>query len=676
MSDINKRCADNIRVLSAAMVEKANSGHPGGAMGGADFMHILYTEFLQFNPGDMRWPWRDRFFQDAGHLSAMMYAQMHLFDKYTQNDIMNFRQWESCTPGHPEIDVDRGIENTSGPLGQGHIMGVGAAIAAKFLQDRFGDWTDHNIYAYITDGGIQEEASQGAGRIAGYLGLSNLIMFFDSNDVQLSSNTDAVTSEDTAKKYEAWGWKVKTIDGHDHEAIRNVLKEALEEKQKPFLIIGKTIMGRGAVDENGGSYEGSYDMHGMPLGNTGADFDKTLVNLGADPANPFAVYKDVQEHYSSVSKAKIQSCSQRQEEENSWRASNPELAAKLDQFLTGKIPELDFSAIEQKPDVATRAASSTVLGFLAGKVENLIVSSADLSNSDKTDGYLKKTTAFTNGDFSGNFLQAGVAELTMAGLANGMALHGGVIAAVATFFVFSDFMKPAIRLAAIQQLPVKYIWTHDAFRVGEDGPTHQPIEQETQIRLMEKTKNHAHKSSMLVLRPADDAETTIAWKLALENTEVPTGMIFSRQNIKSIAPLGESRYEEAMEASKGAYLVRKHNDPEVILVGNGSEVATLLVAADLLQEQQGIKANVVSAISEGLFRQQSKDYQNTTIPTDKPVFGLTAGLPQNLMELVGVHGKVYGLDHFGYSAPAGVLDQKFGFTGEKIQQEVLSFLGK
>jgi transketolase len=673
MSDIHKRSADNIRALSAAMVEKANSGHPGGPMGGADFSHILYTEYMRFDPENMHWPWRDRFFQDAGHLSAMMYAQMHLFGKYSKDDIMNFRQWESVTPGHPEIDVDRGIENTSGPLGQGHVMGVGAAIAAKFLQARFGDWTDHTIYAYITDGGIQEEASQGAGRIAGFLGLSNLVMFFDSNDVQLSSNTEDVTSEDTAKKYEAWGWRVKTIDGHDHDAIRQALDEAREETEKPFLIIGKTIMGKGAVAEDGSSYEGSYDMHGMPLGKTGADFAKTLEALGSDPENPFKIFEDVQAHYEGVIEKLRKHVGERKAEEEKWRSANQELSEKLDLFLSGEIRDIDFSAVEQKPDVATRAASSTVLSFLSGKVENMIVASADLSNSDKTDGWLKKTTAFKKGDFSGNFLQAGVAELTMAGIANGLALHGGVIPAVATFFVFSDFMKPAIRLAAIQQLPVKYIWTHDAFRVGEDGPTHQPIEQETQIRLLEKTRNHSGFNSMLVLRPADDAETTVTWKMALENTEVPTGMIFSRQNIKSIPSQNGSRFNDALNSAKGAYLVRKTDDPDVILVGNGSEVSTLIAGADLL-EKEGVKANVVSAISEGLFRLQSPEYQESVIPSDKPVFGLTAGLPQNLLELVGPYGTVYGLDHFGYSAPAGVLDEKFGYTGDTVCAEVRAYL--
>ena len=671
---IDQRSADNIRALAVSMVEKANSGHPGGPMGGADFMHILYSEFFNYDPSDMEWPFRDRFFMDAGHLSTLMYAQYYLLGNYAKDDVANFRQWDSITPGHPEVDVKRGIENTSGPLGQGHTMGVGAAIAAKFLQARFGDWMNHKIYGFISDGGVQEEISQGAGRIAGHLGLSNFIMFFDSNDIQLSTSTDEVTTEDTAMKYKAWGWKVVTIDGHDHSAIRKALTDANAETEKPTLIIGKTIMGKGCVTADGSMYEGHCELHGQPIGHTGADYKKTLLNLGANPEKPFDIFDDVNDFYKELLKQKTAQATKKKAEISLWRKENEALSDKLDFFLSGQLPELDFESIEHKPGLASRVASSGVLGYLAENVENMIVSSADLSNSDKTDGFLKKTQALKKGNFSGSFLQAGVAELTMACIANGIALHGGIIPVVATFFVFSDYMKPAIRLSCIQELPVKYVWTHDAFRVGEDGPTHQPVEQEAQLRLLEKLKNHSGNGSFLALRPADSAETSVAWKMALENQNTPTGLILSRQGIKNLPASKSSRYIEALASEKGGYLVKEVEDPDVVLIANGSEVATLVVAAKILEKDHDLKVNIASIISEGLFRNQSKEYQNSVIPKNKPLFGLTAGLPVNLESLVGGNGKVFGLDHFGYSAPANVLDDKFGFTGEKVSKQVLEYL--
>ena len=672
---IDQKAADNIRALAVAMVEKAKSGHPGGPMGGADFMHILYSEFFNFDPSDMTWAFRDRFFMDAGHLSTLMYAQYYLLGNYKKEDVANFRQWGSITPGHPEVDVKRGIENTSGPLGQGHTMGVGAAIAAKFLQARFGDWMNHKVYGFISDGGVQEEISQGAGRIAGHLGLSNFIMFFDSNDIQLSTSTDEVTTEDTAMKYESWGWKVVTIDGHNHDEIRKALTDANNETEKPTLIIGKTIMGKGCVTESGEIFEGECELHGQPIGASGADYTKTLLNLGANPESPFDIFEEVSEFYQNLLKEKIARAAKKKAEIEAWKSENDDLAEKLDFFLSGELPELDFESIQHKSGIASRAASSGVLAYLADKVENMIVSSADLSNSDKTDGFLKKTQALKKGDFSGSFLQAGVAELTMACIANGIALHGGIIPVVATFFVFSDYMKPAIRLSGIQELGVKYVWTHDAFRVGEDGPTHQPVEQEAQIRLLEKLKNHSGKPSFLALRPADSAETSVAWKMALENKNTPTGLILSRQGIKDVLPSKDgSRYQEALAAKKGGYLVKEVENPDVVLIANGSEVSTLVDAAEILESENGLKVNIASVISEGVFRLQSKDYQNAVIPKNKPLFGLTAGLPVNLEGLVGENGKVFGLDHFGYSAPASVLDEKFGFTGEKVSKEVLAYL--
>ena len=675
-NEVILKAADNIRILSAAMVEKAKSGHPGGAMGGADFINILYSEFLNFDPNDPHWPMRDRFFLDPGHMSPMLYSVLTLCGYFSEDDLKNFRQWDSPTPGHPELDITRGIENTSGPLGQGHTIAVGAAITERFLVARFGEWMSHKIYTYISDGGVQEEISQGAGRIAGFLGLSNLIMFFDSNDIQLSTRTNYVTEEDTAKKYEAWGWKVFTINGNDAYEIREALRLANEEKEKPVLIIGKTIMGKGAVTEDGTSFEGMTSTHGMPLSEAGASFLKTIQKLGGDPHDPFVVFPEVKAYYSGCLEEKIAAAKKKKQEQLNWEKENPDLGRKLNSYLGNVLPEISYDKIEQKPNIASRAASGTILAHFSKEIGNMIVASADLANSDKTEGFLKNSKPLRKGDFSGGFLHAGVSELTMAAIMNGMALHGGVIPVCGTFFVFSDFMKPAVRLAALMELPVKYIWTHDAFRVGEDGPTHQPVEQEAQIRLMEQLRNHAGRRSMLILRPADTAETTIAWQMALENNHTPTALILSRQNIIDLpAKEGSERLKDAGECRKGAYIVKDCNGkPNVILAGNGSEVSTLYDAALLLEEENKLKVRVVSVISEGLFRDQDSEYQKSIIPEDLPVFGLTAGLPVTLAGIVGPKGKCYGLEHFGYSAPAKVLDEKFGYTPVNIQKLVLDYL--
>ena len=671
-NQLTDRAADNIRVLAAAMVEKAKSGHPGGAMGGADFINILYTEFLNYDPADPYSPFRDRFFLDPGHMSAMLYGTLCLAGFLSTDDLKAFRQWESLTPGHPEIDVAHGIENSSGPLGQGHAMAVGESIAERFMAARFGEWMAHKTYAYISDGGIQEEVSQGAGRIAGHLGLHNLIMFYDANNVQLSTTVDDVVSEDIAAKYLAWGWRVYDIDGNDPEAIREALRKSIAEKEKPVLIIGRTVMGKGAVDTAGASFENKVSTHGQPLSAAGGDFAATVKHLGGDPADPFAIYPESAQLYAEARKRLQAWAEAKRKTHAEWKAANPEADARLTRFLSGKAPKLDYSKAEIKEGSATRTASAAVLSYFAGAVDNMIVSSADLSNSDKTDGYLKKTTAFTKGDFSGKFLQAGVAEFTMACIMNGMALNGGVIPACGTFFVFSDYMKPAVRMAALMRLPVKYIWTHDSFRVGEDGPTHQPVEHEAQIRLMEHLHNHRGERSVAVLRPADAHETVEAWKYAMEN-ERPTALLFSRQDIKS---LPGDRTKEAAGLHKGAYtVVEPKGTPDVVLLASGSEVSTLVEGAELLAKE-GVKAKVVSIPSEGIFRDQPQSYQDEVLPPAVKRFGLTSGLSVTLAGLVGANGTIFGMNHFGYSAPTSVLNEKFGFSGENVCREVKRMLGK
>ena len=660
--------ADNIRILAASMVERAKSGHPGGAMGGADFINVLYSEFLNFDPDCPTWACRDRFFLDPGHMSPMLYSQLALIGNYTIDDLKNFRQWGSCTPGHPEVCPERGIENTSGPLGQGHTYAVGAAIAAKALYARTGNpgFERERIYAYISDGGVQEEISQGAGRIAGHLGLNNLIMFFDANEIQLSTETATVISEDTGAKYRAWNWNVLEIDGNDPEQIRAALKAANEEENRPTLIIGHCVMGKGARQADGSSYERNCKTHGAPLG--GDAYVNTIKNLGGDPENPFVVWPEVSKMYEER-KAELRAwAKERHAEEQAWAEANPEKAARLDDWMHNRLPEIPWDTIEQKPDQPTRNGSAACLALLSEYVPNMIVSSADLCNSDKTDGFLKHTTEISRTNFGGGFFQAGVSELTMACVCIGMTLHGGIITAMGTFFVFSDYMKPAIRMAALMELPVKFVWTHDAFRVGEDGPTHEPVEQEAQIRLMEKLKNHSGRDSVRVLRPCDVNAVTECWRMAMENMDTPTALIFSRQNVKSLPD-----HVDYTQARKGAYIVEDAENFDVILLASGSEVSTLIDTAELLKAD-GIKSRVVSCPSDGLFRRQDKAYQEQVLPADARIFALTAGLPVIFEGLVGAHGRVYGLESFGFSAPYKVLDEKLGYTAENIRKEVLAFL--
>lgn len=664
-----KHAADNIRILAASMVEKAKSGHPGGAMGGADFVNVLYSGFLVTDPDDPTWFARDRFFLDPGHMSPMLYSVLALTGKFTTDELQQFRQWGSVTPGHPEVDPRRGIENTSGPLGQGHTMAVGSAIAERFLVARFGETVAHKTYAFISDGGIQEEISQGAGRIAGHLGLSQLTMFYDCNGIQLSTTVAEVDEEDYAAKYRAWGWSVIEIDGNDPEQIARALTDAQRETKRPTLILGRTVMGKGSVKADGENFEGQCSTHGQPLSKSGADFAATIRNLGGDPENPFVIFDDARRLYEQRNEQLRAIVAERRKAHRAWMDANPEKAARLESWLTGEVDAIDYRSIANKPGISTRAASANFLGYLALHIGNMIVASADLANSDKTDGFLKHTHAFAAGDFTGAFLQAGVSELTLAAIMNGIALHGGLIGACGTFFVFSDYMKPAVRMAALMELPVKYVWTHDSFRVGEDGPTHEPIEQEAQIRLLEEVRNFSGRPSLLALRPADAAETMVCWDMAMHNDAAPTALIFSRQDIKDLPSASGDRLADAEQARRGGYVVIDPENPAVVLVANGSEVSLLCEVAEMLAAD-GIAARVVSMPSIGLFNEQSEAYRARILPADVPQYGLTAGLPSTIRGIRGFRGEVFGMARFGASAPYKILDEKFGFTAANIYRRV------
>ncbi|MBO4955524.1 MAG: transketolase, partial [Muribaculaceae bacterium] len=405
--------------------------------------------------------------------------------------------------------------------------------------------------------------------------------------------------------------------------------------------------------------------HGQPLSKSGADYAATVRNLGGDPEHPWQIRTEVAQLYNER-RARLQRIvAERRAAQAQWQKENPEAALQLSNFIAGNLPAIDYSAIAHKPNVATRTASADVLAVLSEKVKNMIVSSADLANSDKTDAFLRHTHALTHGDFTGAFLHAGVSELTMASIMNGIVLHGAMIAACGTFFVFSDYMKPAIRMAALMELPVKYVWTHDAFRVGEDGPTHEPIEQEAQIRLLEQIHNFAGRRSVMVLRPADAAETTIAWEMAMNNQHTPTALILSRQDVPDLPSVTGSRYTEAEGMRRGGYVVLDSPEAKVTLVANGSEVSLLCDVASRLADE-GIGARVVSVPSIGIFEDQDAEYRSSVIPDGIPVFGLTAGLPSTLASVVGAHGTVYGMERFGASAPYKVLDEKFGYTADNI----------
>lgn len=629
-------------------------------MGGADYAHLLYSEYLVYDPDDPHWKERDRFFLDPGHMSAMLYSTLAVTGRYTTADLASFRQWASHTPGHPERDVAHGIENTSGPLGQGHVFGVGAAITERFLAARFGEWLDHKTYVYISDGGIQEEISQGAGRIAGHLGLSNLVMFYDANSVQLSHKVTDTMSEDTAAKYRAWGWVVHEVDGHDYGAMRRVLDLAVAETSAPTLIIGHTTMGKGAKRADGSVWEGDVKQHGAPFGKDATAV--TVKSLGGDPENPFVILPEVLEGVKARQTELRAIVAARKQAKADWAKANPELAASYERFFSLDQWPVKWDEIQFGAGMASRNSSAKVMEALAKQIPNFVMMSADLADADKTEAFLKQTTIFRKGDFKGQFLQAGVSELTMAALAVGMTLHGGVRTGCATFFAFSDYMKPVIRLACLQELPVVFVWTHDSFRVGEDGPTHQPIEHEAQLRLLEQVHNFQGKRSLLALRPGDSEETRVAWRMAIENMETPTALVFTRQDLIDSIPDDGDRKANAAQAVHGGYIVSgATGTPRLILLANGSELGLAQETAEALRAK-GLAIRVVSIPSVGRFLDQTEVYKAEVLPEGVPVLAITAGLPTVFQGLEGPFGKAVGLERFGASANFKVLDQQFGFT--------------
>jgi len=663
---IIRRAADNARILSAAMVQKAKSGHPGGAMGSTEFFAILYNEFLRFNPKDPYWLARDRFFMDPGHMSAAFYSMLCFIKKLTTDDLKNFRQLGSRTPGHPDLDVLRGIENTSGPLGLGHALSLGSAIAERILVNRFGKVFEHKTICLLSDGTVQEEIAYGVGRIAGHLKLSNLIFYFDSNNIQLSSPTEEVMSHSVAAQYEAWGWQVYSIDGHNPDELRKAFANAYSETEKPVLIIGNTTMGKGIKDAQNNAFENKVSTHGQPIDAAGASTAQTITSLGGDPENPFVIWPDVEESFNKRLDELQKEADDWHVRFKTWEKIYPNLAKELKDWQNNRAPVLDLSVIPQKQGVATRVNSGAILAWLADNQKNMVVSSADLSNSDNTQAFLDKTGIFKPGDFSGAFLQSGVAELTMGSIVCGIVLHGEFTATCATFFVFSDYMKPIMRLASLMALPVKFLFTHDSFRVGEDGPTHEPIEQEAQVRLLENLTLPSGKPAMLVLRPADATETTLAWEMAMANGYSPTAFILSRQ----VMPPLENPHSKANAAG---YIVQNADNPDLTFAANGSDVYLCCQAADILRNE-GLSVRVISVMSPRLFADLPQPEREALIPRWGAAFAVSSGVPSVFTPVVGRLGRSWGLTEFGKSAPFAVLEKEYGYTPEAVAKKAIVYL--
>ena len=666
-----------IRFLGIDAINKANSGHPGVVMGAAPMAYSLFTKQLRINPAQPNWINRDRFILSAGHGSMLLYALLHLsgFEDVSMDEIKSFRQWGSKTPGHPEFGHTAGIDATTGPLGQGISTATGFAQAERFLAAKYNregyNIFDHYTYVICGDGDLMEGVSSEAASYAGLQKLDKLVVLYDSNDINLDGETKDSFTESVRDRYNAYGWHTALVeDGTDLEAIHAAIETA-KASGKPSLIEVKTVIGYGSPNK-----QGTNAVHGAPLGADETAATRQALGWDYEPFEiPEQVYADFKEHVADRGASAYEAWTKLVAD---YKEAHPELAAEVEAIIDGRDPvevtPADFPALENGFSQATRNSSQDALNVVAAKLPTFLGGSADLAHSNMT--YIKTDGLQDDANRLNRNIQFGVREFAMGTILNGMALHGGVIAACGTFFVFSDYMKPAIRMAALMELPVKFVWSHDAFRVGEDGPTHEPVEQEAQIRLMEKLQNHHGADSVRVLRPSDVEETTIAWRMAMENTHTPTALILSRQNINDLpAPEGKSRKEAAEAATRGGYIVLRDENPEVVLIANGSEVSTLVEGAALLRKD-GIRLQIVAVPSEGLFRRQSQEYQDEVLPRGIRRFGLTAGLPVTLQGLVGDNGAIWGLSSFGFSAPYKVLDEKLGFTPDHVYKEVKALLSK
>jgi transketolase len=648
---------NTIRTLSIDAVQKANSGHPGAPLGAAPMAYTLWQDFLRHNPANPHWPGRDRFVLSIGHASMLVYSLLHLtgYDM-SLDDLKNFRQWGSKTPGHPEFFHTDGLDATTGPLGQGVAMSVGMAMAEAHLSARYNregfKIFDNFTYSVMGDGDMQEGVSHEAASLAGHLQLGKLIWLYDDNDVQLDSATSKTFTDQTAARFESYGWQVLAVhDGNDRGAIHNAILDAQRDTGKPSLIRIKTVIGYGSPRA------GTNKAHGEPLGAEGVA--ETKRQLGWDYPEPFTVPEEVARHMDARERGAAQEAAW-QTMMQGYRAAHPELGQELDAMLARELPDLSevLPSFEVgSKAMATRAASAKVINALAPHVPALMGGSADLSGSTKTT--IDNEPAMQPGLMAGRNVFFGVREFGMAAAANGLSLYGALRPMVGTFLVFSDYLKPAFRLSALQHQPVIYVLTHDSIGLGEDGPTHQPIEQLAMLRAVPQA---------YVLRPADANETAAAWHMALERKDGPTALILSRQDLP-IMPRNHSGVK------RGAYVV---SDPEgsaaqVILVASGSEVHVAVAGAEALKAE-GIGARVVSMPSMEAFREQDQAYKDSILTPGVKRVAIEAAVPQPWYEWVGLEGAVIGMTGFGASAPAEILFEKFGFTASNVVKVVKSIL--
>ncbi len=681
--DLDQLSINTIRFLAVDAVQKANSGHPGLPMGAAPMAYVLWTRYLKHNPANPEWFDRDRFVLSGGHGSMLLYALLHLtgYAEMTLDQIKNFRQWESITPGHPERLLSAGIETTTGPLGQGFGNGVGMAIAEAHLAARYNrpgfEIVNHHTYGIVSDGDLMEGVASEAASIAGHLKLGKLIYLYDDNRISLAASTNLTFTEDRAKRFEAYGWHVQTVDdGNDLDAMDRALRAARAETERPSIIMVHTIIGYGAPHK-----QNTFEVHGSPLGPDEVKAAKENLGWPLDP--PFYIPGEALEHFRTALDKGKQAETEWDAKFAAYEKAFPDLAHEFQQAVRGDLPkgwDADLPSFAADPKgIATRAASSQVLNAIAKKIPNLIGGSADLNPSTYT--ALKGMGDFQNpsragGDeqgssgggwsYAGRNLHFGVREHAMGAICNGLAVHGGIIPFTATFLVFSDYMRPAIRLAAIMDAHVVFVFTHDSIGLGEDGPTHQPIEHLAALRAI---------PNLVVIRPCDANEAAVAWRVAIGMRDHPIALIFTRQTVPT---LDRTQYASADGLRRGAYVLADavNGKPDIILIASGSEVPLLVGAQKKLQEQ-GIAARIVSMPSWELFDAQPQEYRDSVLPPMLRLrLAVEAGSPQGWHKYVTEHGDVIGLERFGASAPYQVIFEKLGFTVDNVVARAIMLLGK
>ena len=662
-TELDQLCINTIRMLSVDGVQKANSGHPGMPMGAAAMAYVLWTRFLRHNPENPNWPNRDRFVLSAGHGSMLIYSLLHLsgYD-LSLEALQNFRQWGSKTPGHPEHGDTPGVETTTGPLGQGFANGVGMALAERYLSARFNQpghhIVDHFTYGIVSDGDLMEGISHEAASLAGHLGLGKLIYFYDDNHISIEGDTDIAFTENRTGRFVAYGWHVQRVeDGNDLEALEQALAEAQKETKRPSLIAVRTHIGYGSPNK-----QDTASAHGEPLGDE--EIQRTKKNLGWPLEPSFLIPDEALTHFRQAIEAGREMESRWQKAFEAYQADFKEAAAEWRRWINGQLPqgwENEIPVFEpDEKGMATRVASGKVLNAVAPSIANLIGGSADLAPSTKT--LITGEADFQASNYGGRNIRFGVREHGMGGILNGMALHGGLIPYGATFLIFSDYMRPAIRLAALTKQQVIYVFTHDSIGLGEDGPTHQPVEQLAALRAM---------PNLVLIRPCDANETAQAWQAAINHRDGPVALALTRQNLPTLDRSGQ--YASAEGLHRGGYILNEapNKKPDVILIASGSEVEIAIEAAEIITAK-GLSVRVVSMPSWELYDAQQQDYQHQILPPEvKAKIAIEAGSPQGWHRYVGEAGQVVGLDHFGASAPARTLFKKFGLTTDRVVEKTL-----